>query len=56
MRESNPVVAALHPVNGMLMLLVTIAVARWAWAIRHEPASAMAPASASNVASSELVS
>lgn len=34
MRENNPAVAALHPVNGMLMLVVTIVIAKWAWAIR----------------------
>ena len=44
MRESNPAVAALHPVNGVLMLIVTIAIARWAWAIRDEPSPVAAPA------------
>ncbi len=46
MRESNPAVAALHPVNGVLMLIVTIVVAKWAWAIRNEPAPGAAPADA----------
>jgi hypothetical protein len=39
MRTTNPAVAALHPVNGVLMLIFTLAVARWAWSIRHEPAA-----------------
>ena len=44
MRETNPGVAALHPVNGVLMLIVTIGIARWAWAIRDEPVPGPAPA------------
>jgi hypothetical protein len=46
MRETNPALAALHPVNGMLMLVVTISIGRWAWAIRGEPAPTPAQASA----------
>ena len=53
MRESNPAVAALHPVNGVLMLIVTIGIARWAWSIRHEPAPAPAGATAPGAASSD---
>ena len=33
MRESAPAVAALHPVNGFLILLLSIALARRAWDI-----------------------
>ena len=54
MRASNPAVAALHPVNGVLMLIVTIVVARWAWAIRDEPAAAPAETSAPSVVSSDV--
>ena len=43
LRTTNPGVAALHPVNGVLMLIVTIVIARWAWAIRDEPAPAGPP-------------
>jgi hypothetical protein len=34
MRESNPAIAALHPVNGFLILLVAILLARESWAMR----------------------
>lgn len=34
-RSSAPVVAALHPVNGFLLLLVAVAMAREAWAARN---------------------
>ena len=44
MRGSNPAVAALHPVNGVLMLVVTLAVARGAWQIRSEGRFAGSPA------------
>ena len=54
MRESNPAVAALHPVNGVLMLIVTIVVAKWAWAIRDEPAPAPAEASTPSVVSGDV--
>jgi cytochrome b561 len=49
MRESNPAIAALHPVNGVLLLIVTLVIARQAWAIRDEPAPAAqaTPATAS---------
>ena len=54
MRATNPGVAALHPVNGVLMLIVTIVIARWAWAIRHEPARNVAPAPAASTAPSDV--
>ena len=38
LRTTYPAVAALHPVNGFLLLVVGIAIARLAWAARHEPA------------------
>ena len=51
-RESQPAVAALHPVNGVLLLVVTIAIARLALAGRKAAGSteASAAAGASNVA------
>jgi len=54
MRESNPAVAALHPVNGVLMLLVTIVVARWAWAIRDAPDPVPADGAAPSAVSSDV--
>jgi mercuric ion transport protein len=45
MRADNPQVAALHPVNGVLMLIVTIVLAREAWAARLDvPVEAPSPA------------
>ena len=44
MRTDNPQVAALHPVNGVLMLIVSIVLAREAWAVRRDVPSASAPA------------
>jgi hypothetical protein len=38
LRDDLPAIAALHPVNGVLLLLVVLAIGRWAWAIRSEPA------------------
>jgi hypothetical protein len=34
MRTSTPAIAALHPVNGFLILLVAIVLARESWAMR----------------------
>jgi hypothetical protein len=34
MRTSSPAVAALHPVNGFLILLVALVLARESWAMR----------------------
>ena len=49
MRESAPAVAALHPVNGFLILLLSIVLARRAWDIarasRAEPGTANPTAS-----------
>jgi len=36
-RESSPMIAALHPVNGFLILLVAIEMAREAWLMRTRP-------------------
>jgi hypothetical protein len=36
LRTSQPAVAALHPVNGLLIVVVAIAVTRLAWAARRE--------------------
>jgi hypothetical protein len=41
-RVDYPQVAALHPVNGFLILVVGILLARWSWATRNEPAPARA--------------
>jgi mercuric ion transport protein len=46
LRTTYPAVAALHPVNGFLLLVVGIAIARLSWVARHEPAGATAPAAA----------
>ena len=35
-RETYPAVAALHPVNGFAILLITVGVARDAWAVRRQ--------------------
>jgi mercuric ion transport protein len=43
-RADLPQVAALHPVNGVLLLVVTLVIARGAWAIRRAPAGAVASA------------
>ena len=40
LRTSAPTVAALHPVNGFLILVVGLLITRLAWAARHEPAVA----------------
>ncbi len=46
-RESTPAVAALHPVNGFLILLLSIVLARRAWAFaRATRAAAGTPAPA----------
>lgn len=40
LRESTPTVAALHPVNGFLILLISLVMARAAWRAAREPAAA----------------
>ncbi|HEX5015623.1 MAG TPA: DUF6220 domain-containing protein [Candidatus Limnocylindrales bacterium] len=44
-REDQPAIAALHPVNGVLLLVVTIVIARLAMAGRRAAMSAKASAS-----------
>jgi hypothetical protein len=52
LRSSAPEVAALHPLNGFLILLVAITVTRAAWALRGD-AAVGDPAPAPLTASSE---
>ena len=40
MRDSTPAVAALHPVNGFLILFLAIVLARDSWMMRTAPVSA----------------
>jgi Family of unknown function (DUF6220) len=44
MRTSNPAIAALHPVNGFLILLVALVLLRGSWAMRN--ATTLAPTAA----------
>lgn len=39
LRESSPMVAALHPVNGFLILLIAIVMARDSWFVRRADAA-----------------
>ena len=48
LRADYPQVAALHPVNGMALLVVGIAITRWAWALR--PSMREAPTSSPSLA------
>ena len=41
-REDQPAIAALHPVNGVLLLVVTLAIGRLAWSGRAAQARARA--------------
>jgi hypothetical protein len=41
-RQGAPMIAALHPVNGFLLLVVAIVITRWSWAVRREAAPARA--------------
>jgi len=45
LRTDYPAVAALHPVNGFLIVLVGALTARWSWAVRREGAAALEIAS-----------
>ena len=46
LRTDSPQIAALHPVNGVLMLIVSLVIAREAWAVRRAaPAEPAASAS-----------
>lgn len=46
LRVDYPAVAALHPVNGFLILAVGALIARLSWLVRREAAPAPAPAQA----------
>ena len=54
MRADLPMVAALHPVNGFLILIVSGLIARLSWQVRSEPAAvaAAAPADAPAIVAS----
>jgi hypothetical protein len=52
LRADLPWLAALHPVNGFAILLVSIAAAREAWVARHEAESHPVAESAAGVAGS----
>jgi hypothetical protein len=54
MRTTNPGMAALHPVNGVLMLVITLVIARWAWAIRADGAAAPTTPTATPPVSGEV--
>ena len=54
-REDLPAIAALHPVNGVLLLVVAITIGRRAWAGRRAAAAAAA-ASATSLAPAEAAS
>ena len=53
LRTSAPEVAALHPLNGFLILLVTITVSRASWAVRHAPTAIPATSSLVSATSGE---
>jgi hypothetical protein len=42
LRADQPTIAALHPVNGFVITLLAIVLARWAWLTRQAPAPAPA--------------
>lgn len=44
LRPDYPAIAALHPVNGFLILGVGTAIARLSWAVRNEPVARRAAA------------
>jgi mercuric ion transport protein len=50
-RQDMPVIAALHPVNGVLLLVVAIWLGREAWTGRDQPAISEAPLAASEATS-----
>ena len=54
LRTTYPGVAALHPVNGFLLLVVGIAIARLSLAARAEQAPAAAPAADARVAGPDV--
>ena len=44
LRADMPAVAALHPVNGFLILVVGLLIARLSWIVRRQPATSPAAA------------
>ena len=53
LRTDVPTVAALHPVNGFLILLVGVLITRLAWVARSEPAGAGATQAVAPAAATE---
>ena len=53
-RESSPAVAALHPVNGFLILLLSIVIARRAWAFARATRSTTEPSAPTEATAAEL--
>jgi hypothetical protein len=49
LRAEYPAVAALHPVNGFLIVLVGALTARWSWAVRREGVAAQGIAAAPDI-------
>lgn len=49
LRVDYPALAALHPLNGFLILGTAVVITVQAWSIRHEPVNAAAPVPASVV-------
>ena len=46
LRADYPAIAALHPVNGFLILAVGAIIARLSWQVRHEASTSAEPATA----------
>jgi hypothetical protein len=53
LRTDLPTIAALHPVNGFLILVVGLVIGRLAWVARGEPAAVRGTASADTAATVE---
>jgi hypothetical protein len=53
LRTDLPMIAALHPVNGFLILVVGLVISRLAWVDRDEPAAVRGTASADTAATVE---
>jgi hypothetical protein len=53
LRTDLPTIAALHPVNGFLILVVGLVIGRLAWVARDEPAAVRGTASADTAAAVE---
>ena len=55
LRADYPAIAALHPVNGFLILAVGSIIARLSWQVRHEAAPAIASSAATSGATTSTV-